>query len=309
MVDHIYDLAAVVPSDRMVAALYSMALNWEFDIFFMQNSFPAYGAIPYLHRERPKLKIIDLIHAVDPKWDFVSSTAPVADHIDLRLAISEAGRQRLLQAGTPEQKIRLIRNGIDLQRFRPAPVRPVGDRKNILFAARLDPVKHPLLLVEIAAELLRLRPQRDFHFLVAGDGPERQSLRASLGRARLDSLFTLLGYVEDMPALLAEADVLILPSRGEGIPLAVLEAFATGRPVVCSRVGALPEVVDSSTGLLIEPGPGEAAGFAAAINRLLADPELGYEMGQGGRRKVEAEYNRELSRKAYKDLFASVLET
>ena len=303
MVDHVYDLAALVPPERVVAALYSIVVNWELDVIFIQNSLAAYTAIPHLRRARRYLKIMDIIHAVDLKWDFVSSTAPVASQIDLRVAISAAARQRLLEAGTPEQKIRVIRNGIDLERFRPRPARPAEARKNILFAARLDPVKRPLLLVDIAAELLKLRGQRDFHILVAGDGPERKSLGARLHRAALDSVFTLLGQVDDVPALLGEADVLVLPSQAEGIPLIVLEAFATARPVVCSRVGALAEVVDSSTGVLIEPGPGEAARFAKAINDLLADPQLRHETGQAGRRKAEAEHDREQSREAYRKLF------
>jgi glycosyltransferase involved in cell wall biosynthesis len=301
--DHVYDLAALVSPDRMVAALYSMAANWEFDVCVIQNSLAAYSAIPLLRGERPHLKIIDLIHAVDPEWDFVSSTAPVASQIDLRLAISEAARQCLLQAGTPQEKIRLIRNGIDLSLFRPAPLRPAEAPKNILFAGRLDPAKRPLLLVDIAAELVKLRPGRDFRVLVAGDGTERESLRARLRKTGLESVFALMGQVDDVPALLADADVIVVPSRAEGIPLIVLEAFAATRPVICSRVGAVEEVVDASTGVLIDPMPGEAAQFAAAIQRLLGNPQLRHEIGWAGRRKVEAEYNRDRSREAYRDLF------
>jgi glycosyltransferase involved in cell wall biosynthesis/GT2 family glycosyltransferase len=303
MTDHVYDLAALVSPDRMVAALYSITTNWEFDACVIQNSLAAYSAIPLLRGDRPRLRIIDLIHAVHPEWDFVSSTAPVASQIDLRLAISESARQRLLQAGTPREKIRLIRNGIDLERFRPVPVRPAEAPKNILFAGRLDPVKRPLLLVDIAAELVKLRAHRDFRVLVGGDGAEGESLRARLRKTGLESLFTLMGQVDDVPALLADADVVVVPSQAEGIPLIVLEAFAAARPVICSRVGAVEEVVDSSTGVLIDLGPGEAAQFAAAIERLLGNSQLRQEMGRAGRRKVEAEYNRERSRAAYRDLF------
>ncbi len=304
MADHVLDLAALVPPERLVAALYSVAVNWEFDVLFIQNSLAAYSAIPLLRRARPQLKIMDLIHAVDPRWDFVSSTAPVASQIDVRVAISAAARQRLLEAGTAEQRIRVIRNGIDLERFRAAPVRSPEARKNILFAARLDPVKRPLLLADIAQELLKLRGRGDFHFLVAGDGPERKSLGARLNRAGLDSIFTLLGQVDDMPALLGEADVVVLPSQAEGIPLIVLEALASARPVVCSNVGAVAEVVDSSNGILIEPGPGEARRFATAIDSLLADSQLRYKTGQAGRRKAEAEYDRKQSSEAYRQLFS-----
>ena len=303
--DHVYDLAALVPPERLVAALCSMAANWEFDTLFIQNSLAAYSAVPHLRRERPDLRIIDVIHAVDPAWDFVCSTAPVAAQIDLRVVISECSRQRLLQAGVPGEKIRLIRNGVDLERFHPAPPRAAGAQGTILFAGRLDPVKRPLLLVDIALELIKLRGGRDFRVLVAGDGPEGPSLRIRLRRAGLDSVFVLLGHVDDMPQVLAKADVLVVPSQAEGIPLSVLEAMATAKPAVCAAVGAVSEALDPSTGILVEPGPGLARRFAAALQRLLDDPGLRDAMGQAGRRKVEAEYDRRQSRQAYRDLLAS----
>ena len=92
MTDHIYDLAALVPPERLVEALCSMAINWEIDTPLIQNSLAAYNAVPHLRRERPDLRIIDIIHAVDPAWDFVCSTAPFAAQIDLRVVISKCGR-------------------------------------------------------------------------------------------------------------------------------------------------------------------------------------------------------------------------
>ena len=300
--DHIYDLAALVPPERMVAALCSIAANWEFDTLFIQNSLAAYSAIPHLRRELPNLRIIDMIHAVDDAWDFVSATAAVAGRIDLRVAISECSRQRLLQTGVAAEKIRLIRNGVDLERFEPAPPRTDGARRTVLFAGRLDPVKRPLLLVDIALELAKLRGGRDFRVVIAGDGPEGAALRGRVHRAGLDSVFEFLGQVSAMPAVLADADAVVLPSRGEGIPLVVLEAFAAARPVVCSRVGALAEVVDSSTGILVESGSGEARRFAIALKGLLNDSEAREAMGRAGRRKVEAEYDLRKARAAYREL-------
>ncbi len=303
--DHIYDLACLVAPERMVAALCSIAANWEFDELVIQNSMAAYSAIPHIRRERPPLRVIDMIHAVDPSWDFVCSTAAVADQIDRRLAISECIRQRMLQAGTPDERIQLIRNGVDLERFRPAPPRIADARKTIVFGGRLDPVKRPLLLVDIASELVKLRGCRDFRVVVAGDGPAGEALRVGVRRAGLDPVFALLGHVDDMPKVLAEADVVVVPSRAEGIPLIVLEAMATARPVVCSAVGAVSEALDSSTGILIEAGPDLAKRFAFALQTLLEDPALREALGQAARRKVEAEYDQRRSRRAYGDLFVA----
>lgn len=306
-VDHVYDLAPLIPPERMVAGLCSIGANWEFDALVIQNSLAAYSAIPHLRKERPNLKVIDIIHAVDPAWDFVKASAPVATQIDLRVAISEAGRQRLLQAGVPHDQLRLIRNGIDLGRYRPEAQRPPEATKTILFAGRLDPVKRPLLLVDIASELAKLRGGPDFRVLVAGDGPENESLRLRIHRAGLDSVFQLLGQVSDVPALLASADVLVLPSQEEGIPLIVLEAFAVARPVVSSRVGAVEEVVDSSNGILIETGHGEEQRFAGALHQLFNNPAGRERMGRAGRKTVEEQYDQRKSREAYRDLLGGLL--
>ncbi len=299
--DHVYDLATAVPPERRIGALYSMAVNWQLDALLIQNSLAAYSVIPELRKALPGLHIADLVHAVDPEWDFVSATQPVADQVDRRVVISEAGRRRLLEAGTPETKIRLIRNGIDLDRFRAAPDRA---SKKILFAGRLDPVKRPLLLVEIAEELVKLRPAKDFQFAVAGDGPDGAQLRARVAELP----FSFLGMVEDMPPVLAEADVVLVPSQAEGIPLIVLEAFATGRPVVCSRAGATAEAVDAETGILIDTGPQEAARFAAALHELLDDGPRRAAMGARGRLKVEAQYDRAKAQKQYRELLGELLD-
>jgi len=300
--DHVYDLARLVQPDHMIAAICSIVQNWQFHTIVIQNSLAAYSAIPHLRRLLPGLRIMDWIHAVDPAWDFVGASAPVASAIDLRIVISEAARRRLRAAGVPEEKIRLIRNGVDLERFRPAPSSGTA-MKNILFAGRLDPIKRPLLLADIAAELVRLRPARDFHFLVAGDGEQRSALEARIRRRAVEALFSLLGHVEEIPAVVAGCDLVVVPSQAEGVPLIILEALASGRPVICSRTGAIDEVVDEHSGILIEPGQREAAEFAQAIDALLSNAGRRSEMGEAGRKKIEAEYSLEKARQAYRRLF------
>jgi glycosyltransferase involved in cell wall biosynthesis len=101
-------------------------------------------------------------------------------------------------------------------------------------------------------------------------------------------LFT--GHRDDARALLAEADVVALPSWTEGLPLAVLEAMTQARPVVATLVGGTAEVVvDGETGLLVPPRDPEA--LAQAIERLLADPTLRRRLGEAGRRRVEERFS------------------
>ena len=306
--DHVYDLAALVTPERMIPAIYSVAVNWGFDALVLQNSLAAYSALPHLKKALPALRVADLIHAVDEDWDFVSATAPVADFLDLRIAISQAGADRLHQAGVPSARIRLVRNGIDLERFSAARARPGARANTIFFAGRLDPVKRPLLLVEIAQELSKRRPAVDFLFLVAGDGPERAALESRVAGSGLQPLFTLLGMVDDVAPLLAEAAVIVVPSRAEGIPMIAIEAFAATRPVVCARVGAVAEVVNAGTGVLIDPGPQEAARFAAALDGLLSDPPRRQALGLAGRRLVENAYDAARARRAYREILQVLLE-
>jgi glycosyltransferase involved in cell wall biosynthesis len=100
-----------------------------------------------------------------------------------------------------------------------------------------------------------------------------------------------LGFREDIPDLLESIDILLIPSRNEGLPLVVMEAMAASRPVIGSDAGGIPEVVlDGVTGLVVRGDDGE--GWKAAIGRLASSPELRAQMGLAGRKRVEAEFNR-----------------
>jgi glycosyltransferase involved in cell wall biosynthesis len=302
VVDHVYDLAAVVTPEKMIAGIYSLVTNWKFDAMLVQNSLAAYSAISHIRRDCPSIRVIDLHHATDSTWDILRVTAPVAGQIDLRVAISEAGLRQLHAAGTPVEA-RLIRNGIDLQHFRAAPIRQDQNPKTVLFAGRLAAVKRPTLLVDIAREWIRLGADYKLRIVVAGDGPESGRLFESVRRAKLETMFQLLGVVDDIRPLLEESDIVVVPSRSEGIPLIVLEAFASQRPVVCSKVGAVDEAVDGSTGVLVETGADEARRFAEAIHSLLEDPRRREEMGKAGRRQVEQLHDLSRCQTLYQELF------
>ncbi len=304
-VAHVYDLARVVPPQKTVAAIYSIVTNWKCAAVLVQNSLAGYAAFPHIGRDLPHAKLMDLVHSVDENWDLISVTAGLARQIDVRVAVSDVVRSRLLACGTPESHISMVRNGVDLERFRPSmETAPPHARKQILFAGRLDPIKRPSLLVDIAGELLSLRKKADFVFVVAGEGPEASSVQAQVRRKALQGIFEFLGHVEDMPPVIAAADIVLLPSRSEGMPLIVLESLACSTPVVASKVGAIAELVDSSCGVLIEPASGEASAFAVAIDRLLNHPDLCRQMGEAGRKKVAAEYDLRRARQAYASLFA-----
>ena len=175
--------------------------------------------------------------------------------------------------------------------------------KTILFAARLDPVKQPLLVADIAQALSILRPQRDFRFIIAGDGPQREAFERRVHKLGLDSLFDFRGQVDDLAPLYAACDVLLLPSRSEGVPLVVLEALASARPVVASKVGAIPEVLDAE----LRHSDRETGSRRIRTRHPLAagsDRDLREKMGAAGRTKMEANHDIRKTREAFAGLFA-----
>jgi glycosyltransferase involved in cell wall biosynthesis len=226
--------------------------------------------------------------------------------------ISEAGKRRLEEMDTPPEKIRLIRNGVDLEHFDPARFQrgrlhtQLGvdpSRKIILFAGRLDPVKRAHLLPAIARELRRLRGKAaGFHFAVAGDGLEAARLRSAIHSSGLARNFSLLGHVPDLAELLAGSDILLIPSQSEGIPLVLLEALAMEVPVVACRAGAIAEALPAACGMLVESGPYEETRLAEALGRLLDDPQQRASMGKAGRAFVEDHHSKERAAALYRVL-------
>ncbi|HXB73623.1 MAG TPA: glycosyltransferase [Candidatus Acidoferrales bacterium] len=301
-VEHVYDLAAIVPEELMPAAVFSVVRNWRCDHVLLQNSLAGYAALTHIRRELPSVRLIDILHAVESRWNQIATVEQVPPEIDSRVAMNQGVRDRLLANRQPPNKIVLLRAGIDLDRFLPAPERSQDSPRRILFAGRLDPVKRPLLLVDIATRLSVLRPGSDFRIVVAGDGREVGPLRRRVHDARLEQVFEFRGYVEDMAPLYADCDVCVVPSQAEEIPRAVLEAMASARAVVASKAGAIHEVLDDDCGFLIPPEGDELGAFAAALARLFDEPELRQRMGHAGRRKAEAQFDLRNARQAYLQL-------
>ena len=313
--DHIYDIAQIVAAEQTPRFIYSMAVNWDFDVMVIQNSLAAYSVLPALKDVKPDLRVADILHNVHDNWDFFSATLEVADRIDRRVVISDAGRRRLVEMNVAADKIRLIRNGVDLQKFDPAlfskgrAQRRLGiapETKILLFAGALVERKRPLLLPLVATELAKLRPRQDYHFVVAGDGPEEEKLRAIVERKGLGKSFSVLGHVSGIAELLADSSLLLIFSTEEGIPLALVESLAMKTPVISCRAGAIDEALSEECGLLVESGSGEEHRLAQAIYELLSDEGRRVDMGQAGRALVERDYSLERARRQYSELQAEL---
>ena len=174
----------------------------------------------------------------------------LTDHI---VAVSASTRDFLIrQEGVPAEKITLIYNGVDLERFQPAPdAAPRAAWRRawglpeyapvVAGVGRLRPQKNFPLFLRAAREVLREIPQANF--VIAGEGPDRGDLENLARDLGIAPQVHFLGYVSEMAALYAAVDVLLMTSLAEGTPLTVLEAMAMGVPVVATRVDGMAEVL------------------------------------------------------------------
>ena len=185
--------------------------------------------------------------------------------------------------GLDPARVHRVPNAVDTSEFDGA---GTNSRQNVTFIGRLEPWKGIRTFLQVAKLIGSEMP--DTKFLIAGDG----SLRRDLEKTFSNGNVRFLGQVRhsDIPSVLDETAVLVLPSYMEGLPTVCLEAFASGVPVVASNVGGTPEIVRNlETGFLFEAG--DAPSCAKETLRILSDRTLRATMGQNGRKLVETSYS------------------
>jgi glycosyltransferase involved in cell wall biosynthesis len=184
----------------------------------------------------------------------------------------------------------------------PAHDRPERTPPVLLSVGRLKAPKDFSTLLQALARL----EEGTYKARIVGDGPEREQLEDEARALGLTGSLEFLGERNDIPAQIAGADLFVLASRSEGLPMSVLEAMAAGLPVVASSVGGVPEQVDEETGRLVPPG--DPAALAAALQELLADRELRLRLGRVGRARIEESFDLETWGLAHLNLYARELE-
>lgn len=195
--------------------------------------------------------------------------------------------------GVPQHKIRLIANGVDTAHFTPGPVREPGATPTIWIGTvgRIDRIKNHDGLLDAYAQLLAAFPlqQADVRLAIVGDGPLLPALRERVAREAWGHQVWLPGARADVAEIMRSFSVFVLPSLSEGTPVTIMEAMATGLPVVASRVGGVPQLVlDGQTGLLSDPA--DPHSLAGAIGAYIADPALAWRHGAAGRARVQAHF-------------------
>ena len=170
----------------------------------------------------------------------------------------------------PPERLHTVVNGIDLTPYRALSAAPYSAEAPVVaHVARLAPVKNQRLLLQAFAELLQRWPKARLEII--GDGPERPALEAQAADCGLTHAVRFHGAVPDVARRLAACHLFCLTSDSEGTPASVLEALAAGRPVVATRVGGLPALLEEPAGALVAPG--DSVALADAIQRLYRDAE------------------------------------
>jgi glycosyltransferase involved in cell wall biosynthesis len=218
---------------------------------------------------------------------------------DVHVSVFSEGARRLERwIGLPEGSVRVIHNGVVDRPVTPLP-RPVSG-PIIGTIGRLAPQKGQDVL------LTALRALPGVTAVLVGDGPDREKLQAMARDLGVEDRVLMPGWLEDPRAWLPAFDVFVLPSRVEGLPLAIIEAMLASRPVVAASVDGIPEeVLDGRTGILVPPeDPGT---LAEAVGSLLDDPDRRERMGQEGRRFAADSFSVEGMVAAYESLYDELL--
>lgn len=224
---------------------------------------------------------------------FLAVERTLARWSDCLLAVSESVRRELLTLGVGSlARFRVVPLGLDLDRYHGVDVaRGIlraelglpADAPVVTIVARLVPIKAHEVFLEAARRVRQALPAS--RFLVVGDGERRAALEALAAELGLGESVLFLGWRRDLERVYADATVVALTSRNEGSPVSLIEAMAAGRPVVATRVGGVPDLVeDGLTGCLVPPD--DAGALATALLALLRDPERRRTLGQAARGRV-----------------------
>jgi sugar transferase (PEP-CTERM/EpsH1 system associated) len=218
------------------------------------------------------------------------------------VAVSDDLNQWLLEkVRLSPKKVQLIYNGINTNNFNPSAAK--SGSFDFIHVARLSPIKDQATLIT-AFGLLRQRSTLPCRLLIVGDGPLRMQLQQHVIAAGLTDSVELLGERQDIAFLMQQSQVFVMSSLAEGIPMTVLEAMASGLPVVATAVGGLPELIDADHGLLVPASSADA--LAQAMQHYLEQPELVAQQGKICRQRVCEKFSEPAMVSQYLSLYRSI---
>jgi len=259
--------------------------------------------------------IISTVHTINSHRGFKRHLLNrlLSRYTDRIIAVSKAVRRDLIeQDHIPKDKIALLYNGIDYKRFQSS-ISKEEAKKRLGFmesefiigtVGRLEPPKGQRYLLEAASDLLKEFPQ--IRLLLIGDGKLRRTLEDHGNQLGLQGKQTYLGIRRDIPQILRAMDIFVLPSIREGLPIALLEAMASGCPCIASAVGGVPEVIEEQrSGLLVSPA--DTQGLKKALKKILSDRSFGALLGKAGMEKIRKIFNQDIIVRMLEDIYNGLL--
>lgn len=302
----------------LAVSIHDAARKHELDLVHMHYAIP-HAASAYLARQmladRRPLKIVTTLHGTDitlvglhPSFHEITRFSILQS--DGLTAVSRYLRDETVRDfSVPIERIEVIPNFIDVDAWRPglepchrATLAPEGE-KIIMHVSNFRPVKRVEDVISTFAAIVGRVPAR---LVMVGDGPDRPRAAQRSAELGVQDRVVFLGKHQSVEELLSCADLFLLPSETESFGLAALEAMACGAPVVASRTGGLPEVIEhGKTGFLLEVGAIEA--MADAGVRLLTDADLHAEIAAAGRRAAEERFSAASVVPRYEEYYERVL--
>jgi glycosyltransferase involved in cell wall biosynthesis len=250
------------------------------------------------------------IRVADPRLARTWLERLATRHAERFVCVSESVADFCRQRGFAKEKLVVIPNGIEVERWKDAePVDltkfglPAG-RRAILFVGRLHGQKGLAEFFATLPAVFAAAPHHDL--LLAGDGHERHRLEQAARQLGVVDRVHFAGWQPDVPAMVAACDLLILPSRWEGMPNAVLEAMAAGKPIVATRTEGVAELMgDLAAEQAIDLA--DLARMPESVGRIVANPKLASELGQRNHSRAAAEFDLQSMIRRYEDLYESLL--
>jgi glycosyltransferase involved in cell wall biosynthesis len=295
----IYQLRSFLDKDYFLRFMIDFINSRHIDVVLVSLSIFSYQALPQLRMACPSTAFVDLLHAEAPyaPMDQIRLASRYRQFLDRRVVTTEAVRSaQVTRYGESADRVVVIPNGIDTAKaFNPGHYvrgafrRELGigeDVAIVLYFGRMSAEKQPMHVLEVAD---RLRTRSDIAFVLLGDGPQTLVVEKAISARGLTNLH-LRPTRDDHRTVIAEADVVMFPSKREGLSIAGLESMSMAKPIVASRVpGWVDLIEDGVDGILVDDG--DFAGYADAITRLLGDPVLYERMSQAGRARATRSYD------------------
>ncbi|MEM3828245.1 MAG: glycosyltransferase family 4 protein [Conexivisphaerales archaeon] len=301
----LFQMQLSVPKD--IKKVLNVAKDFSPDIIHAHNIFFTTSLLAVLIKRVSHRKLVFSAHLGDVsnlallgRWKALAAKAYekffgkiILSSSDAIIAVSHAVRQHVISLGAPPKKVVVIPNGVDLEEFSSSFNMQKSIKPEVIFVGRLIPNKGLEYLVEAAKILINSKITK-VRFKIVGDGPYRQQLEELVARYGLSPYFEFLGFVPKVSEILRNGGIFVRPSLTEGMPLTILEAMASGLPIIATRVSGTSEIImHNETGILIEPG--NVRQLAEAIKYLVESPAEALRLGRNARAFIEHHFREKFS--------------